>query len=287
MSVYLGENGTLRIKRKADTEGMLRSMLDPEDVNPNRNRFSFDFPHEAIISGDRIEVYTADKTTLELVDGHDYPDGMWYAHVDDAGGIRLYIEFEDAINGGFDKALPLKQPTRPQEILVRTRNSRFRCQAQMKSWEITTSRANVDVTTLGEEFVENYARGLVSGQGSTTCIWDFRYEMCDSIENSPGDERPQYLCELLLRLKQGALFRGEFYLYQGDPLPSVWYEADCVVTNVALGFAPGEVIQSKVEFVTTGPIELHTGEPDGFVVQEDADLLLQEDNSNLLIEDAV
>ena len=109
MSVYLGEDGTLLIKRKADTNGLLRSMLDPEDVNPSRNRFSFDFPHEAIISGDRIEIYTANKLNLELVEGHDQPDGMWYAHVDDSGGVRLYDEFEQAINGGYSKALALKK----------------------------------------------------------------------------------------------------------------------------------------------------------------------------------
>ena len=287
MSVYLGEDGTLLIKRKADTNGLLRSMLDPEDVNPSRNRFSFDFPHEAIISGDRIEIYTANKLNLELVEGHDQPDGMWYAHVDDSGGVRLYDEFEQAINGGYSKALALKKPTHTQEILVRTRNSRFRCQAQMRQWEITTSRANVDVTTLGEEFVEQFARGLISGQGSTTCIWDYRYKNCDSIEESAGSERPHYLCELLLRLKQGALFRGQFFLHVDTTYPYVWYECDCVVTNVGLSFAPGTVVESRVDFVTTGPIELHTGEPDGFILQEDSDLLLQEDNSNLLIEDAV
>ena len=120
---------------------MLRSMLDAEDINVDRRRFSFDFPDEALISGDRIEIYTADGSNLELVDGHDYPDGMWHCHIDDSGGVRLYVEFENAINGGFDSALPLIQPNHPQEILVRTRNNRFRCQAQMRQWEITTSRA--------------------------------------------------------------------------------------------------------------------------------------------------
>ena len=99
MSVYLGEQGSLRIKRKADTKGMLRSMLDPQDVNPDRKRFSFDFPYEALISGDRIEIYTLTAKTSSLVDGHNFPDGMWHCHIDDSGGVRLYVEFEEAING--------------------------------------------------------------------------------------------------------------------------------------------------------------------------------------------
>ena len=282
MSIYMGENGTLRIKRKADTQGLLESALDPADVNVDRRRFSFDFPPEALISGDRIEIYTADGTTLELVDGHDEPDGMWHCHIDDAGGVRLYNEFEEAINGGYDNALELVTPSETKQILVRTRNARFRCLAQMREWELTTNRAQIDTTVLGEEFVSQYTRGLVSGQGSTTCLWDYKYEICDPVSSDYTSERPHYLCELLLRLKQGAIFRGQFYVYQGDT--SVWYESDAVITNVALSFAPGAIIQSRIEFVTTGPIELHTGTADGFTLKEDDDLLLQESDDGILLD---
>ena len=93
------------------------------------------FRTEALISGDRIEIYTADGSELELVDGHNFPDGMWHCHIDDAGGVRLYTEFEDAINGGFDKALVLVKPSATKQILVRTRDSRFQCLAQMQQWD--------------------------------------------------------------------------------------------------------------------------------------------------------
>lgn len=281
MSIYMGEEGSLLIKRVADG-GLLRSSLDPDDVNKSRRRFSFDFPPEALISGDRIEIYTSDQSTLELVDGHNEPDGMWFCHIDDAGGVRLYTDFEDAINGGFEAALPLVKPSATKEILVRTRNARFRCQAQMRQWELTTSRAQVDTTVLGEEFVSRYTRGLVSGQGSTTCLWDYRYDQCDPDDCQYNVEKPHYLCELLLRLKQGAVFRGQFYVYQGNP--SVWYECDCCITNVALSFAPGQIVQSRVEFVTTGKIDLHTGEPDGYMLQEDTDLVLQESDEGILLD---
>lgn len=282
MSIYMGDTGSLRIKRKADTEGMLSSALDPDDVNPARRRFSFDFPYEALISGDRIEIYTADGSDLELVDGHVAPDGMWHCHIDDAGGVRLYDEFEDAINGGYENALDLVTPSETKQILVRTRNARFRCLAQMQQWELTTNRAAVNTTVLGEEFVSQYTRGLVSGQGTTTCLWDYKYEACDTYDKTYGNEKPHYLCELLLRLKQGAIFRGQFFVYEGKT--SVWYEADAVITNVALSFVPGAVVQSRIEFVTTGPIDLHTGEADGFTLQEDDDLLLQESTDGILLD---
>ena len=136
---------------------------------------------------------------------------------------------------------------------------------------------------LGEEFVSQYARGLISGQGTTTCLWDFRHELCDPLGGDGGTEKPHYLCELLLRLlKQGAVFKGQFFVHQGPS--SVWYESSCVVTNVALSFNPGQPVQHRVDFVTTGPIDLHTGEPDGFMLQEDTDLILQESNEGILLD---
>ena len=282
MSVYMGEEGSLVIERTTANQGRLKSLLDPDDVNVSRKRFSFDFPVEAINTGDHLEIYTLDGSDLVLVDGHNFPDGYWYCNVDDTGGIRLYDRFDDAINGTFEKALTLAAPIVSQQIVVQTRNSNFRCIAQMRSWEITTKRENVDITSLGEEFQSYFSRGLISGQGSIDCIWDYKNGICDNV-GSNSVEQPQYLCELLLRLQQGALFRGRFYLYAG--LPSVWYESDCIVTNVGLNFAPGEVVGSRVDFIATGPIQLHTGSPEGFLAQEDLGLILQEDRSKIALQD--
>lgn len=283
MSVYMGEDGSVLIKRSTANDGELRSSLDPDDVNAASRRFSFDFEPESLITGDRIEIYTADGSNLQLVVGHNFPDGRWYCHIDDAGGVRLYENFNDAINGGLGTALALVAPVSSQDIVVRTRNSRFRCYGQMRSWEITTSRQTVDTTTLGEEFVAQFSRGLISGQGAMDCIWDYKQAMCDPMQEGVDIEEPHYLCQLLLRLKQGALFRGQFYIYEGSP--SVWYEADCIVTSAGLSFAPGAAIGSRIEFVTTGPIHLHTGFPDSYLLQESDDFLLQESDERILLEE--
>lgn len=283
MSVYMGQDGCVMIRRTTIDDDSLMSVLSPDDVNTSRRRFSFDFPQAALISGDRIEIYTQDGTPLELVAGHTYPDGRWYCHVDDAGGVRLYEEFWDAINGGYDSALPLVVPTRSTNIIVRTRNSRYRGYGQMRTWEITTSRQTIDTTTLGEEFIQQYARGLLSGQGAISCIWDYQQAMCDPMQLDSTLEEPHYLCQLLLRLKQGSLFQGQFMLYKGKP--SVWYEADCIVTNAGLSFAPGEVVESRIDFVTTGAITLHTGQPEAFLLQEDGNHITQESNDLILLDD--
>ena len=284
----MGEEGSLLIKRTAIGQGYLTSVLDPADVNVTRKRFSFDFPIEALITGDLIGIYTSDKSNLELVAGHNYPDGEWYCHIDNVGGVRLYESFEKAINGRYDEALDLRVPSRSQAIIVQTSNQRFRHVAQMRSWELTTSRQQIDTTVLGEEFVTQFSRGLISGQGTIDCIWDYQTALCDS-DVPEGAELPHYLCELLLRLQQGSSFRAQFFVFNGETIPneSVWYEADCLVTNVGLSFSPGQVVGSRIDFVTTGSIDLHTGEPDGFILQESTDLLLQENLDPLLLEEAL
>jgi hypothetical protein len=283
MSVYLGETGNIEIRRTTAGEGFMRSFLDPADVNVARRRFSFDFPVDALITGDRIQIRTVDGSNLQLVSGWNFPDGLWYCNVDAAGGIRLYDTFLESINGGLDNALVLVTPNNTQEIQVQVRDSRYRFYGQIRNWEITTSRTSIDVTTLGEEFVEQYNRGLVSGQGRVTCIWDYKVSSLDPIKGPIPAEEPNYLCELILRLKQGATFQGRFFIFTGQP--AVWYEADCIVTNTALAFAPGEVVENTIEFLTTGPVQLSTGSTPDLLLQESEDLLLQESDDSILLED--
>ena len=283
MSVYLGETGNIEIRRTTSGEGFMRSFLDPADVNVSRRRFSFDFPVDALVSGDRIQIRTVDKSTLQLVSGWNYPDGLWFCHVDAAGGVRLYDTFADSINGELDTALVLVAPNKTQEIQVQVRDSRYRFYGQIRNWEITTSRTSVDVTSLGEEFIEQYNRGLVSGQGRVTCIWDYKISALDPIKGPVPAEEPNYLCQLLLRLKQGASFDGRFFIYTGSP--AVWYEANCIVTNTALSFAPGELVENTIEFLTTGPVKLSTGTLGNLLLQESDDLLLQESSDGIFIED--
>ena len=68
-----------------------------------------------------LEIGTQDTSNLQLVAGHDFPDGYWYCHVDDTGGIRLYEGFEESINGGKANALELVAPAVAQPLFIHTR----------------------------------------------------------------------------------------------------------------------------------------------------------------------
>ena len=280
MGVYLGVSGHVELNRSS-LNTALQSVLNPDDVNVPQRRFSFDFDTGALITGDQIVISTTNGSPLELVAGHAFPDWRGFINVDDAGGIRLFPSFQGALNGDEDGAIALTQPTAPQPISAKTRGDSFRCLAQVSSYEITTARETVDITALGEEHRRNYASGLISGQGTLSCLWDYRSKLCDGA----GGEFPHYLAQLVLRTEQGSSFQGRFYLNTDTPDQFLWYQAECIVTNVAMSFEPTQPVRSQIQFVTTGPVKLHMGMPPSHLLQEDGSLILQEDGEGLLLED--
>ena len=93
------------------------------------------------------------------------------------------------------------------------------------------------------------------------------------------------LAQLCIRLVQGADFFARFYIYTpgGADLRSsptaVWYEADCIVTNVSVTVPAGSAIESSIDFVTTGKFKLLIGGLPSYVLTEEPAKLLQEDGS--------
>lgn len=281
MTIYLGDTGGVELRRAGTKDTFLRSILANGDVDVANKRFSFD-EAGTIITGDRIEIGTQDGSTLVLVQGHNYPDGSWYAHVDSAGGIRLYDDFDDAVNDDATKALALEAVSRDQPIYVRTVGNRFNCLSRVTNYQLTTSRESIDLTCLGNDFRDNYENGLISGQGSLSCLWGFSHQMCEEGEQQRS-ELPHYFAQLLLRLKQGALFEGRFFVYRSTSDDAVYYLADCIVTNVAFSVAPSDVIRTEIEFVTTGEIALKMGRVPSYLLQEDDELILQEDGDGIFL----
>lgn len=291
MTVYLGSDGFIELKRDSG-ELAAQGELNAADVNLERRRFSIDGAEGSIITGDQISIITKDKTELELVAGHVNSKGKYfkdwrgYVHVDDIGGMRLYDDFDQSLKGELNSALVLVKPSKKKDIIIKTQNNKFRGLAEVKSYEFTTSRDQVDITTLGNEFRDQYERGLISGQGIIDCFWSFGYdclETCSDFES----EFPIYLARLCLRLQQGSDFIGRFFLYRAPDSandPSVWYEAECVITNVTVNVEPTQIISSSIQFVTTGSVRLHQGMPPTYLMQEDRNLLLTEDGEPIQLE---
>jgi len=285
MAIYFGSTGFIELKRDALNSDLATS-LDPADVNTTKKRFSVDNAAGSLITGDQIEIETVDKSNLELLSGHSFPDLRKYIHIDDMGGIKLYDTFASALAGEVSGALTLTAPSSKKDILIRTRNTRFRPLAKITEFEITTTRDTVDVTNLGEEFRQQYENGLISGQGTIQTIWQHRNFQLDT-EDFASPEFPVYLSQLLVRMQQGSDFEGRFYVYH-DPTQStnsVWYQSNCVVTNVAVSVPAVGIVEARIEFVTNGEIRLHNGVPPSFLLLESSDKILQEDGDGILLED--
>ena len=286
MSVYFGQSGQIALKRDTLSSG-IQTTLDPYDVNTGSKRFSLDHSTGSLITGDEVEIKTADGSTLELVDGHSYPDGKWFINIDPVGGIRLFSTFAAAIEGLQANALTLVAPSASKDVVLTTKNDNFRHLAKVRDFEMTTSREQIDLTNLGDEFRNQYEAGLISGQGSMNCIWEHSYESEDRANNYGTDpEFPFYLAQLVVRTQQGSDFDGVFYIYRdnNNAKNNVYYEANCIITNVAVTVSASEIIETRIEFITNGAIALKIGDTPGVLLQEDTDRILQENDSRIMLE---
>lgn len=297
MAIYLGSAGAIQLTRTA--ESSFRSLMDAADVNAGERRFSFDFPSGTFVTGDRLAIRrvnadgSASADPLDFVassgwgDGQQHEDGTWFASVDPVGGIRLYRSWGDALAGSPSKAVALQAPGSDYWINVSLEKGSPHCIGQVAEYTFSTDRSTVDVTALGDAFEQRWS-GLISGSGDLRCFWDWRPSACGDISDS--EETAHYLHQLILRQQLGSEFKANLIIKSAGAQPAnetlsslaaraaLFYEVTAVITGVAMAFTPDETIESKVEFVTTGPISLRYELPS-------AAMILQEDNSLILLED--
>lgn len=276
MSVILGTAGSVELTRNSD-DTVFKSEVNASDVNPTRNHFSFDFPGGMLLTGDQLEIKTTDDSTLSFVTGWAHPDGKWFIHVNQAGGVMLYENFEDAVAGEAQGRVDLQLPAADLPIEVRVQNNVPRMLGEVASFELNTSRDAVDVSELGEEFRQQHAT-MISGSGNLNCFFDYRHDICDGM---PQDvELAVYMHQLLLRQELGSAFKARLFVvsrgYGYDYNDEVWYEFEGLITNVGIAFEPTQPVRSTIQFVTTGEIKLR--------VSTDTYLLLQEDQDRLKLE---
>lgn len=276
MSVYLGTFGQVELKREFDGSN-LQSTINPSDVNASAKRFSFDFEHGQLLSGDQIEITSTDGSALDFIDSYTDTNVKKFIHVDELDGIRLYDSFAHAVTGGTTNATSLATPGDNIAIKVVVENSSYRVLGRVQSYELNTQRETVDVTTLSDEF-RNRIGTLMSGSGRMACEWEYT--------GDTTNELPNYLLELVLRTKVGSTFKGRFYIKTSGYNPanhtnasndSVWYEVSGVLTACAVQFTPNQMVQITADFITTSKIEIR-------MELDPADKLLQENADEILLE---
>ena len=302
MAVLLGEIGKVELRRTQLDES-LSGTVKSSDVNPTKDRFSFDFPLGLLITGDQIEMKTTDGSLLAFIAASGWPtnqqysDGIFYIFVDEVGAIRLYQTFDEAISGEVTGRVDLVDPGRDVPITIKVRNNNERILGQVRNYELNTEREVVDTTALSDEFRRNYS-GLISGSGKITCYFDYERRSNDALikgESVGVVEMPIYMNQLILRTRIGSEFFAKLTLIGRGFKPGgrredfddeVWYEFDARITNVGMAFVPDEPIEATIDFVTTGEIKLRTRYVTNYLLQEQgfADRIRQEANQSGFLE---
>lgn len=235
----------------------------------------------------------------------------FFVYVDLLGRIYGYETLAESLTLKGADALPLTQGFTDewertdanadyfQRVEIQIIEQGFRPFAKCNEYTLTTNRDTIDVTTLGEYFYKQYENGLIQGQGTVTAIFDEQalvQEGCQDpyVDTPAGDELSAYFAKLVLRIQIGAGFRGRFYLRtrDDDRTPdedrwAVYWQAECVCTNVAIQALPGAMLQTRIEFVTTGLFQLEIADR-GFssILQTEDELFLErEGDAGLLLTD--
>ena len=286
MSVYLGMFGKVELQRQFDG-GELFSTINTSDVNVSRKRFSFDFEHGQLLTGDQVQITSTNGTALSFISGYTKSGVKKFVHIDEIDGVFLYDTFANAVNGGITNATALAVPGANIPVRVNVENADYKILAQVNSYELNTERETVDTTTLSDEFRSRIST-LMSGSGRMSCFWEYAGETVK--------ELPQYLVQLALRTKVGSQFKARFYLKTEGQSPSgsfaasndeIWYEFTGVLTACATQFTPSNVVEIAADFITTGDVSLKVSlTPVKAILQENSDdiLLDQDGTAKLMLE---
>jgi len=288
MAVFLGHQGNVRLKRGINTPyGTLVDEIIPDDVNTFLNRLSFDGAVENLLTGDRIDLLTEDPRKLLC-----FPASSWqseevetgisaYVNVNAMGGLRFFNSFEDAINNNRANELPLAAFTgTPLTITVRVRDVSFNVLGNVTGYTLNTDREAIDCTTLSDKFQKQYSAGIISGNGTIDCLFDYT--------TSGIKETPLLMLQLIQRVDIGSEFDLALYLTDKSlksSLTNVFYELTAMVTRTGISVQDDEVISCTIDFVTTGEIRLLIGEPVGYVLKEDDDRIEIEPSLDFLLQE--
>ena len=288
MAVFLGNYGNVRLKRGSFTPyAFLSNEISPDDVNVALNRLSFDGAAENLLTGDRITISTEDPRGLVCFDPAIWSSGITessisaYINVNAVGGLRFFALFEDAVNNNRSVEYALAAfAGAPLEIRVSIHDARANILGNVTGYTLNTDRESIDATTLSDKFRKQYSAGLISGNGSIDCLFDYT--------TTGVKETPLLMLQLIQRIDIGSEFDLALYLTDKELNPelnNVFYEMVAVVTRTGITVDTSNAITCSIDFVTTGELRLLVGEPAGYILKEDDDRVELEQSLDFLLKE--
>lgn len=287
MAVFLGNTGSIRLRRGSQERyGKLADHIDPNDINTVLNRLSFDSALDNLLTGDRIQLSTTDARKLVCFATSAWPSNTLqssitaYVNVNSVGGLRFFRRFEDAVNNNRAQELTVANfAGAPLDITVSITDFRFNLLGNVTNYQLNTDRQVIDATTLNDRFQQQFSAGLISGNGTIDCLFD--YTTAGQIET------PLLMLQLIQRTEIGSEFDCALYLTDNEldsGIQNVYYEITACVTRAGVQVSATDAITCSIDFVTTGEIRLLVGEPTGYTITtEDDEAIELEQSLNDLI----
>jgi hypothetical protein len=290
MTFFLGNQGNIKLRRGSQLQfGFLEGFVDPDDVNTSLNRVGFDGSVDNLLTGDRIEIATTDPRKLLFFPATAWSDNLRgsaitaYVNVNLAGGLRFFRTFADAVNNNRAAEIAVATFTgAPIPVKVTVSDVAFNILGCIESYEFSTDRESIDITTLNDKFKQKYSAGLISGSGRISC--SFNYEQ-------DGAQEPSLLVmQIIQRVDIGSECDLGLYLTDQvvDPnVETVFYSLTAAITRAGVQVRAGAAIECTIDFVTTGDIRLLLGRPSDYILKEDQDRLnLEQSLDSLLTENS-
>ena len=205
-----------------------------------------------------------------------------YANINRVGGVRLFEDFNDAVNNERANEYALAAfYGEPIEITVGVRDTRYNTLGSVTSFEINTDRAAMETTSLSDKFKQQYSAGLLSGNGSIECL--FSYETVNN------QDVPLFLLQVINRLDVGSSFKALLSLSSIEQSATfreeVYYDIEAVVTRAGVTVTSDALVACSVDFVTTGEFKLRVGIPPEYILKEDDDAIYLEQGLDYLLKE--
>lgn len=288
MAVFVGHQGNVRLRRgTSNPYGLLTEQIIPDDVNTFLNRLSFDTAEDNLLTGDRIDITTEDPRGLLC-----FSPSSWsslvvennisaYVNVNAVGGLRFFDNFIDAVNNNRAAELTLTAFSGDAlDVEVKVRDVSYNVLGNVTGYTLNTEREAMDSTALSDKFRRQYSAGLISGNGTIDCLFDYT--------TTGIKETPLLLLQLIHRIDIGSEFDLALYLTDKSLKPSltnVFYEMTAMVTSAGVEVRDDGVVSCAVDFVTTGEIRLLIGEPSDYILKEDDDRIEIEQSLDYLLKE--
>jgi hypothetical protein len=289
MAVFLGATGNIRLKRGSQAGlSTFEDQITPDDVTVSLNRVGLSRSGDNLVTGDRVEIATTDPRGLVCFASSNWGSAVVedtitaYVNVNAVGGLRLFDTFNEAVNNNRSAEYTVTAFTGAAlPVTITLRDSVSRVLGNVTSYELNTTRDQVDTTSLSDKFKTQFAAGLISGSGRIDCLFDYK---------STGiKEVPLMLLQTLQRVDIGSTC--DLALYVVDQAldateTSVYYEFEAVITASGISVDTDTAITCTLDFVTTGEIKLLVGEPVGYILKEDEDRIYLERSLGFLLQES-